>query len=689
MDRRDFLAAMAAVPALSAVEPRPVPDYRVVTTHTPAPEPGIPGRYPGRVVTVHSPACIDEVTEKVDVPSVRAMIARGMATLTGDTDPRDSWARFFNAQDFVGIKVNASGAPGAMSMPEVVAEISRNLITVGVKPTNIVIHERGAGQILLPKYDQFVPAGIRVESASTWLGLDPDVFVEVNFFGEDDTRSYLIRMVTDQFTKIINVPNMKDHGASGVTGCLKNIAYGEFNNVARSHYHAQTETLTYIGTLARVEPLRSRTVLNIMDGLRGVWHAGPFSRDRRYRFYPKQLKFGTDPVAIDRLLIDIIDDKRKKEGVVSVWNRDMKYFTTNPAEWERDPNMNRSIREPGHIEYASTLGLGVYDLRRSITRRSRYEPDGAGSGSRPRVHGSPGKRHVGARRATGATPRVCNGCGCHAGRTGPGRRGARGAEAAAFQDVPAPAVRYLPNVARATNLPWIDSNGWRFARGIRKARYATLPPGSAALAAAEAFVFDVDAILNPDPKDVEELGGMLRFLKALEQPPLPEMVNIGVVDDPSPLMGEVLNLLTRRNLLYKVVKAPEHTLDLTVQLGTPDFPAEAAANPHEFAARVRAKLGDDKRLVRLYGTSTVLARLTGDRTRTRLFLLAFGSRRQQSAGPQAIRARLLGRYQPAKFSAYGATDEMKLSDLRHPGNATEFWVPSFNICAVVDLDATR
>ena len=264
-----------------------------------------------------------------------------------------------------------------------------------------------------------------------------------------------------------------------------------------------------------------------------------------------------------------------------------------------------------------------------------------------------------------------------------------GAEATAFQEVPAPAVRYLTNVARATNVPWIDSNGWRFARGIRKARYTTLPPGSAPLAAAESFVFNVDAILNPDPKDVDELGDMLRFLKVLEQPPLPEMVNIGVVDDPSPLMGEVLNLLMRRNLLYKVVKAPDRTLDLTVQLGTPDFPTDAAANPYEFAARVRAKLGDDKRLVRLYGTSTVLAHLTGDRTRSRLFLLAFGNRRQQSAGPQAIRARLLGRYQPAKFASYGGSDDMKLSDLRHPGNATEFWVPSFNICAVVDLDPAR
>jgi hypothetical protein len=248
-------------------------------------------------------------------------------------------------------------------MPEVVNEIARNLMVVGVKPTNIVIHERGGGQILLARYDQFVPAGIRVESANTWLGYDPGVYVETNFFGEDDTRSYLMRMVTKQFTKIINVPNMKDHSASGVTGCLKNISYGEFNNVARSHYRAQTETLTFIGTLARVEPVRSRTVLQIMDGLRGVWHGGPFSTDKRYRFYPKQMKFGTDPVAIDRFLIDVIDNKRKQEGAISVWERDRKYFGTTP-QWQANPNVNRFDRETGHIEYASTLGLGVYDTNK-------------------------------------------------------------------------------------------------------------------------------------------------------------------------------------------------------------------------------------------------------------------------------------------------------------------------------------
>ena len=263
-----------------------------------------------------------------------------------------------------------------------------------------------------------------------------------------------------------------------------------------------------------------------------------------------------------------------------------------------------------------------------------------------------------------------------------------GPEAASYQEVPAPGVRYLPNVARATNVPWIDSNGWRFARGLRKVSYANVPAGSASLAAAEAFVFNVDAIINPDPKDLEDLGKMLRFLKANEQAPLPDLVNIGVVDSPSPLLNEVLNLLTRRNLLYKVVPKPDRTLDLNVQLGTPDFPAEAAANPYEFAARVRAKLGDDKRLVRLYGTSTVIARLTGDKRRARLYLLSFGSRRQQE-GAQAIRVRVQGRYQPTKFAAYGSNPDAKVSDVRHPGTTTEFWVPDFNTCAIIDLEAMK
>ncbi len=131
--------------------------------------------------------------------------------------------------------------------------------------------------------------------------------------------------------------------------------------MARSHSGSVTNTYSFIGTLASVEPLHSRTVLQVMDGLRGVWHGGPFSPSRKFRFYPKRMLFGTDPVALDRLLLDIIDDKRKAEHVISVWDRSRKYLGPG-SEHGDHPNLNEFVREPGHIEYAASLGLGMYEL---------------------------------------------------------------------------------------------------------------------------------------------------------------------------------------------------------------------------------------------------------------------------------------------------------------------------------------
>jgi hypothetical protein len=254
-----------------------------------------------------------------------------------------------------------------------------------------------------------------------------------------------------------------------------------------------------------------------------------------------------------------------------------------------------------------------------------------------------------------------------------------------FQGVPAPGIRFVANQAQATTSPWVDSNAWRFQRGVQKANYDKLPAGAAPLAAAEAFAYRVDAILNPDLEDLPELGKILAFLEAQDQPALPIMANIGVIDDKSSLMGEVLNMLTRRNLLYRVVSAPDPKLGVTVQIGSPDFPKESATNPSDFAARVRAKVGDDRRLVRLYGTSTAIAHLTGDEKRVRLVLLSYSRNRAQPG----VRVRLLGRYRPAKFTAYGAVPDAKLADIEHPENTTEFSIPDFNTIAIVDLDAVK
>jgi Domain of unknown function (DUF362) len=374
MRRRTFVQLLATTPLASTIgaeESRGVPKYKVVTPYKPAASPGMPGPYPGKVVSVKSAKCLSEDGLKIDGEVVREMMERGMQAMTGDAKAIDSWRRFFTPEDVVGIKVNAGGRPWVVSSHEIVAETIRSLMAVGVKPQQIYIYERFQNQLDQVNYAPRVPEGVNIFAAERANirndneNYDPYVYVEADFFGEDDTRSNMIRLVSEKLTKIINIPNMKDHGATGATGCLQNIAYGSFSNVARTHHRGVSHTLSFVGELASVEPLRSKTVLQIMDGLRGVWHGGPFAPTLKYVFFPRTIMFGTDPVAIDRLLLDIIDDERKRRGAISIWNRDKKTLVYNTGgAYDKNPNINLFIREPGHVEYAGNLGLGVHDKKK-------------------------------------------------------------------------------------------------------------------------------------------------------------------------------------------------------------------------------------------------------------------------------------------------------------------------------------
>jgi hypothetical protein len=271
--------------------------------------------------------------------------------------------------------VNCGGYPYCISAYEIVTEVVRQLTALGIPPANVYVYERFQNQMDECNYAARLPAevhSVAAESANRHAdnsGYDPFTYVEADFFGEDDTRSNMMRLVTERLTKIINIPNMKDHRAAGVTGCLKNIAYGSFSNVARTHYHGRSHTYSFVGALASVEPLRSRTVLQIMDGLRAVWHGGPFARTDKYVFYPKQILIGTDPVAIDRLMRDVIDQKRTEAGALSLFNRSPEKVRMDQAtERNQGPDVDIIFREPEHIEYAATLGLGVADRAKIAVR---------------------------------------------------------------------------------------------------------------------------------------------------------------------------------------------------------------------------------------------------------------------------------------------------------------------------------
>ncbi len=59
----------------------------------------------------------------------------------------------------------------------------------------------------------------------------------------------------------------------------------------------------------------------------------------------------------------------------------------------------------------------------------------------------------------------------------------------------APGVQYRANEASATRSPWVNKNGWQFLRQPHGRFYYDAPGLAAALAAAEAFMYQADAVV--------------------------------------------------------------------------------------------------------------------------------------------------------------------------------------------------
>ena len=373
--RRQFLAGAAALPALavlhvSAAEPKAARDPKSVEGKL-----GIPGLYPGRVIEVRNPALIKDGVK--DRAAVKATVARGMQELTGANDAVEAWRTLFEPGDVVGIKMNPVGNPLANTSSELMLEVIEGLKSAGVKLGDIFVFERYKKELIAAGMHKAVPEGVwwggltPEDDPSQLLiqwpgddpiaGYDPDEFVtmELIHHGHDpkddrNLRSHLGLLVTRRVNKLVLLPVLKDHGSAGVTGALKNMSHGLVNNVARSHGTPDTNVCNqFIPQVVSHPILRRKCVLQILDGIRGVFQKGPFGRDPEFLWDHKALFFATDPVALDHVEWDVIDAKRKQEGLPPV---------AATGKMAQDPfgTEGFDVRQPQHIALAGNLGLGNY-----------------------------------------------------------------------------------------------------------------------------------------------------------------------------------------------------------------------------------------------------------------------------------------------------------------------------------------
>ena len=215
--------------------------------------------------------------------------------------------------------------------------------------------------------------------------------------------------------------------------------------------------------------------------------------------------------------------------------------------------------------------------------------------------------------------------------------GDRGAVGAVTLTVPN--VEYRVNEAAATRSPWIDANGWRILRAPDAEYYYDVPADAAALAAAEAFTYSAKARIHTDAAGAAAFSAMLQFLRRIPGRDLPAISDIGVIDDGSDETGELMNLLTRHNLLYRIVREPDPKLKVNVKIGSTEYRKEEAEDPSLLAQKVRGNLGDENRSLRIYGSEVVVGRLLANAHGARVQLLNYGRRRALG-----VRVRVRGEY---------------------------------------------
>ena len=390
MHRREFLAAAATLPALGGVRLASASEPIASAPKSRPQSLGIPGPYPGVVIEARNPAMVRNGVKNFD--AVQATVARGMKDLTGTDDAVEAWRGMFEPGDVVGIKMNPVGNPLANTSSELMLAVIDGLKSAGVKPGDIFVYERYKSEFMNAGMHKAVPLGIRwggltPEDDSSQLlldwpghrndpvaGYDPDEFVEMNLVhhGNDpkddrNLRSHLGLLITKRVNKLVMLPVLKDHGSAGVTGALKNMSHGSVNNVARSHSTPETNACNqFIPEIVSHPVLRKKCVLQILDGIQGVFQKGPFGQDPAFVWEYNALLFATDPVAMDRVEWQIIDAKRKEKGLPPVAAAGR--VTLDPLGTE-----GFDVRQPQHITLSANLGLGICDFKSPMGRRKSIQ----------------------------------------------------------------------------------------------------------------------------------------------------------------------------------------------------------------------------------------------------------------------------------------------------------------------------
>ena len=284
--------------------------------------------------------------------TVRAMLERGIRALTSESDVGAAWRHYVQPGDVVGIKIATHAGPLLATHHPLVETILSGLEQAGIPPENIIIWDRFASEMKASGYilvDQ--PGAVKYLATTPEAGSDENVFYKSGLVGKPlwgdfdvrrvtiSDRSYFSRIVTQRITKLINVPVLTDHRDAGLSGCLFNLAIGSTDNTRRFAASPWFYDPA-VAEICAMEPLRSKTVLHILDALVAQYAGGP-NVQPRFAWHFGALYLSTDPVAIDTLALADIEAQRAAHGLQAIRTRAR--HIASAAELELGTNRREEI----------------------------------------------------------------------------------------------------------------------------------------------------------------------------------------------------------------------------------------------------------------------------------------------------------------------------------------------------------
>ncbi|MBI5394102.1 MAG: DUF362 domain-containing protein [Verrucomicrobia bacterium] len=318
------LASLAAAVAVTATA-------GLAQQVTPREEPGATRKGPlSRVVIARDPQAVRFYDPQPD--RVRRLVERGILELTQTTTLAAAWGKFVRPADIVAIKINAAAGPTLSTRRPVVDAVVAGLRAAGVPAHHIIIWDRSADNLVLAGWDiRRDGEGPLCYATLPHAGWDPATYYQTPHVGmliwgdhefgarQLSERSYYSRIVSQTATKLINIPVLMDNRHVGLSGCLHNIAIGSVDNNRRF----QTEALHYdpgIAELCARPPISGKLVLNILDALVAQCAGAP-SFQPEAAWSPGEIYLSRDPVALDALGLQAIEQRRKDTGMRPIGER--------------------------------------------------------------------------------------------------------------------------------------------------------------------------------------------------------------------------------------------------------------------------------------------------------------------------------------------------------------------------------